>query len=185
MVAAETVFEALDQEEHTIDPKAYPERIKSSWLWEDLHKVSSASSMCSFDHHLLTCEACVRVRCRVVQVRNIRPYMAKGLMPGLVLSAIDTYVFRGNAPWTLNHHKPDHEATKPAKECKPIEYPAPDGKLSFNLLENVARSGTNHSHDQKCHLTLRDSTVPEKINLPGTLLNVPRRSSIASSFSCC
>lgn len=137
MVAAETVFEALDQEEHTIDPKAYPDRIKSSWLWEDLHKV-----------------------------RNIRPYMAKGLVPGLALSAVDTYVFRGNAPWTLNHHKPDHEATKPAKECKPIEYPAPDGKLSFNLLENVARSGTNHGHDQLCHLTLKDSTVPEKINLP-------------------
>jgi hypothetical protein len=93
--------------------------------------------------------------------------MAKGLVPGLALSAVDTYVFRGNAPWTLNHHKPDHEATKPAKECKPIEYPAPDGKLSFNLLENVARSGTNHGHDQLCHLTLKDSTVPEKINLPG------------------
>ncbi len=142
MLAAEATYKALTSEagnsEKALELTEYPETLRQSWLYEDLHKV-----------------------------RNIRPYMATGgLFAGVVLSAIDTFLFRGKAPWTLKHHKPDHECLKPAKECKPIEYPAPDGKISFNLMENVARSSTNHSDDQPCHLTLKDPTVPERINLP-------------------
>lgn len=60
---------------------------------------------------------------------------------------------------------PDHECLKPAKESKPIEYPKPDGKISFDLLTSVALTGTNHEGDQPPHLTLKDDTVPVKKNL--------------------
>jgi electron-transferring-flavoprotein dehydrogenase len=145
MLAAEAAFQALTEGKgmegstgkQGIEVTAYEKNLKKSWLWDDLYPQ-----------------------------RNIRPYLSYGLLPGLVLSGIDTYIFRGRAPWTLKHHKADHETLKPASQCKPIEYPAPDGKISFNLMDNVARSGTNHSEDQRCHLTLVDSTVPEKVNLP-------------------
>jgi electron-transferring-flavoprotein dehydrogenase len=80
-------------------------------------------------------------------------------------SAIDTYIFRGKAPWTFHHHGEDHEALKKASECKPIEYPKPDGKISFDLMTNLARSGTNHNEDQPPHLKLKDPTLPLKVNL--------------------
>ena len=54
---------------------------------------------------------------------------------------------------------------KPAKDCTPIEYPKPDGEVSFDLLTSVALTGTNHDHDQPAHLTLRDDSVPVKKNL--------------------
>lgn len=60
---------------------------------------------------------------------------------------------------------PDHTRLKPAKECKPIDYPKPDGKISFDLLTSVALTGTNHEGDQPAHLTLKDDTVPVKNNL--------------------
>lgn len=60
---------------------------------------------------------------------------------------------------------PDHESLKPAKECKPIEYPKPDGVISFDLLSSVALTGTNHEGDQPPHLTLKDDSVPVNVNL--------------------
>lgn len=65
----------------------------------------------------------------------------------------------------INFSDPDHKRLKPAKECKPIEYPKPDGKISFDLLTSVALTGTNHEGDQPAHLTLKDDTVPVKVNL--------------------
>ena len=59
----------------------------------------------------------------------------------------------------------DNTHTKPAAECKPIDYPKPDGKISFDLLSSVALTGTNHDHDQPAHLTLYDDSVPSKTNL--------------------
>lgn len=60
---------------------------------------------------------------------------------------------------------PDHKRLKPASECTPIEYPKPDGKLSFDLLASVALTGTNHEGDQPPHLTLKDDSVPVNLNL--------------------
>ncbi len=137
MLAAEAVFNHLQQ-----DPEAnqrtvsdYRQRVESSWLWDELY-VS----------------------------RNIRPSFYWGLWGGLLYSALDTYILRGRAPWTLRLH-PDHTQLKPAKECQPIEYPKPDGKISFDKLSSVYISNTNHEEDQPCHLTLRDASVPINTNL--------------------
>ena len=70
----------------------------------------------------------------------------------------------GKEPWTLKHEGIDSKATKPAAECKELEYPKPDGKLTFDLLSSVALTGTNHEADQPPHLTLMDDNVPEAVN---------------------
>ena len=104
----------------------YPQRLKQSWLWDELYRV-----------------------------RNIRPSFARGLWFGLAYSALETYLLRGRAPWTLKNHA-DHLQLKPAGECRPIDYPKPDGKLSFDRLSSVFISATNHEEDQPCHLRLKD-----------------------------
>jgi len=91
-------------------------------------------------------------------VRNIRPSFRWGLWAGLAYSALDTYVLRGNAPWTLHHH-PDHLQLTRASEARHIDYPRPDGKVTFDRLSSVFISNTNHEEDQPPHLRLRD---PEK-----------------------
>lgn len=100
------------------------------------------------------------------EVRNIRPSFHWGLYGGIAYSALDTYLFMGRAPWTLKHGRPDHLATAPKAESKPISYVKPDGKLSFDLLTNLQRSNTYHEEDQPIHLTLKDDTVPTSVNLP-------------------
>ena len=98
-------------------------------------------------------------------MRNIKPSFHWGLWPAVAYSAIDTYLFRGKAPWTF-HHQPDHESLKPAAQSPRIEYPKPDGVLTFDRLSSVFLSNTNHEEDQPCHLTLRDASVPTRLNLP-------------------
>ncbi|MEK0082802.1 electron transfer flavoprotein-ubiquinone oxidoreductase [Geminicoccaceae bacterium SYSU G07066] len=137
MVAAEAAFEALKNGAERPELDAYPKMLKESWLWDELYRV-----------------------------RNIRPSFHWGLWPALAYSALDTYLFRGKAPWTLAHRKADHECLKPAAECPRIEYPKPDGKITFDKLSSVFLSNTNHEEDQPCHLTLKDPTIPEKVNLP-------------------
>ncbi|MBT4963671.1 MAG: electron transfer flavoprotein-ubiquinone oxidoreductase [Francisellaceae bacterium] len=97
--------------------------------------------------------------------RNIRPGFHKGLYAGMLLSAIDTYVFRNKAPWTLKHNKPDHLATLSKDSCAEIIYPKPDNKISFDKLSSVFLSGTNHEEDQPVHLLLTDIKTPLDINL--------------------
>jgi electron-transferring-flavoprotein dehydrogenase len=97
-------------------------------------------------------------------VRNIRPAFRFGLWVGLIYSALDTFLFRGKAPWTWHHH-PDHAALKQAKDATPIAYPQPDGVLSFDRLSSVYLSNTNHEEDQPAHLTLKDASVPIAVNL--------------------
>ena len=75
------------------------------------------------------------------------------------------FILRGKEPWTLKHHGVDSEHLKAANESKPIEYPKPDGKVSFDLLSSVALSGTNHESDQPAHLTLKNDCVPVDHNL--------------------
>ena len=98
-------------------------------------------------------------------VRNIRPAFRFGLWAGLLYAAVDTYLFRGRAPWTLCHHA-DHTSLKKAAECKPIDYPPPDGAVSFDRLSSVYLSNANHEEDQPVHLTLKDASVPMAVNWP-------------------
>jgi len=83
---------------------------------------------------------------------------------GLINGGLDTYVLRGRAPWTLHHH-PDHASLKKAADCTPIEYPKPDGKVSFDRNSSVFLSNTNHEENQPAHLTLKDASVPIRVNL--------------------
>ncbi len=136
MTAAESVFELLRAGEQAgREAVDYPHRLKSTWLWDELYRV-----------------------------RNIKPAFHWGLWAALGYSALDTYVLRGRAPWTL-HHRPDHTSLKPAAQCKPIDYPKPDGQLTFDKLSSVFLSNTNHEEDQPCHLTLKDASVPTRLNL--------------------
>jgi electron-transferring-flavoprotein dehydrogenase len=135
IVAAEAVFPAVAAGRGADEVAEYPEKLRQSWLWEELY-----------------------------EVRNIKPSFSWGLWAAIAYSALDTYLFRGKAPWTF-HHKPDHAKLKKASECPKIEYPKPDGVISFDKLSSVFISNTNHEEDQPCHLTLKDSTVPVRINL--------------------
>ncbi len=140
--AAEALFAHLTAEGQTgHECLGYPERLKQSWLWDELH-----------------------------QVRNIRPSFRWGLWGGIAYSAIDTYLLKGKAPWTLRHHA-DHTQLKKASECTPIVYPKPDGKISFDRLSSVFISATNHAEEQPCHLRLKDASVPISTNL--ALYNAP------------
>ena len=134
MIAADAVFEHL-RGGGGAEVVAYPERLRHSWVWEELY-----------------------------QVRNIRPSFRWGLWGGLAYSALDTYVLRGKAPWTLHHHA-DHTQLEPASRYTPIAYPKPDGTLTFDRLASVFVSNTNHEEDQRSHLTLKDATVPISVNL--------------------
>nr|CAG4635984.1 EOG090X0279 [Eubosmina coregoni] len=142
MVAAESIFDTMNIEENkdsvTIEPKVYEERIRNSWVWKEL-----------------------------VGVRNVRPSFSTwlGLYGGLMYTGLFYVIGRGKEPWTFSHHGADHRKLKPAAEMKPIEYPKPDGKISFDLLTSVALTGTNHEADQPAHLTLQDDTMPVKRNL--------------------
>jgi electron-transferring-flavoprotein dehydrogenase len=78
---------------------------------------------------------------------------------------IEQWLLRGKFPWTLHHRHADHEMLKPAADCRPIEYPKPDGKVTFDLLSSVFISNTNHEENQPSHLTLKDASVPVKVNL--------------------
>ena len=97
-------------------------------------------------------------------MRNIRPAFTKGLWAGMGYAALDTYIFRGKAPWTFHHHA-DHNCLKPAAEAVQINYPKPDNKVSFDRNSSVYLSGTNHEENQRIHLTLKDDAVPIEHNL--------------------
>ena len=113
----------------------YESSIKKSWLWKELYKV-----------------------------RNIRPSFKWGFWKAIFYSAIDTYIFRGNAPWTIDHHGTDHESLGNKHDYKEINYPKPDNVISFDRLTNVSFSGTNHEENQPCHLQLKDEKVPINTN---------------------
>jgi electron-transferring-flavoprotein dehydrogenase len=136
MLAAEAAFEALGTDRQHDELVAYPEAFRSSWLYDELYKA-----------------------------RNFKPFMGQGLYTGTLMVGIDQVLFRGKAPWTMHHKKPDHEYLRPASEFEPIVYPKPDGKLTFDRLSSVFISNTNHEEHQPVHLTLKDPNVPVDINL--------------------
>ena len=135
MLAAEAVFDLMAGDATGKEPASYAEKIESSWLWSELYKV-----------------------------RNIRPAFKKGLWAGMSYAALDTYIFRGKAPWTFHHHA-DHTCLKPAAEAVQINYPKPDNEVSFDRNSSVYLSGTNHEENQPVHLTLKDDAVPIAHNL--------------------
>jgi electron-transferring-flavoprotein dehydrogenase len=135
MLAAEAVAAALGGEARPPVLESYPEALKASWVWTELSGV-----------------------------RNIRPGFAKfGFWGGMANAALDTYLLRGKAPWTMTHHADDRSLRK-ASEAPRITYPKPDGVLTFDRLSSVFLSNTNHEENQPAHLKLRDPSLWKGVN---------------------
>ena len=103
------------------------------------------------------------------RVRNVKPLWSRyGLTASLVIGGADMWLnnLTGWSPLNLQHGKSDAAATEEASKHAVIDYPKPDGKLSFDRLTNVAFSFTNHEESQPAHLTLKDASVPSAVNLP-------------------
>lgn len=133
MLAAETVFEALAAgDTGQNDLTAYEEKFKNSWLYEDLFSS-----------------------------RNFGPALHKyGTMVGGAFNYIEQNWFGGKLPITLKDETLDHESLIPAQKATVIDYPKPDGTISFDKLSSVFLSNTNHEEDQPCHLKLKDMSIP-------------------------
>jgi electron-transferring-flavoprotein dehydrogenase len=91
--------------------------------------------------------------------------MGKGLYLGTLMVGIEQKLLGGNVPWTIHTKFADHEYLKPAAQCEKIEYPKPDGKITFDRLSSVFISNTNHEENQPAHLTLNNPVVPVVTNL--------------------
>jgi electron-transferring-flavoprotein dehydrogenase len=139
MLAAEAVMAALissqDINESNIEAVNYTELFKQSWLHAELYKV-----------------------------RNLRPAFKWGLFGGLGYGALEEYILRGRAPWTFRHHGTDHASLKKAKDCRPIDYPKPDGKLTFDRLTSLYLATINYDENQPNHLKLNKQNVAVDIN---------------------
>ncbi|MCC5794553.1 MAG: electron transfer flavoprotein-ubiquinone oxidoreductase [Chromatiales bacterium] len=138
MLAAESVYAALSAQDGPAVLEDFPQRVRDSWVWRELH-----------------------------QARNFGPAQKKfGTLGGAVFSYIDLNLFGGRLPFTLRNRQPDHACLDPLDKARPIEYPKPDGKISFDRLSSVFVSNTNHEEDQPVHLKLRDPSIPIERNLP-------------------
>ena len=136
MQAAEAAYDAIVAGRQHDELTAYPEAFEKSWLHTELNKD-----------------------------RNFKNWFKHGLTVATLMNGFEQFVLRGHIPWTLRRDKPDYAYLKPAADCKPIVYPKPDGKLTFDRLSSVFISNTNHEEQQPAHLTLRDASVPVNINL--------------------
>jgi len=136
MLAAEAAFAALQAGRSADELDAYGAAFQDSWLFDELYRA-----------------------------RNFKQWMSKGLYSGTVMVGVEQTLLGGKFPWTLHHAHADHEGLRPASEFRPIDYPKPDGKLTFDRLSSVFISNTNHEENQPCHLTLKDASVPVAVNL--------------------
>eukprot|EP01083_Nonionella_stella_P078391 214534_1 len=138
MLAAESIFSALesDSSENGIEAKDYNDKLRESWVHKELHAV-----------------------------RNFQHAFKFGFLPGLVHSALDGFIFKGRLPYTLHSSGTDSEKTGKAADFKPIDYPKSDGKITFDILTNLQRSGTNHNETEPSHLLIK----PEKQNVPNDI----------------
>jgi electron-transferring-flavoprotein dehydrogenase len=136
MLAAEAAYDAVVAGRQHDELTAYPQAFEASWLYTELNKD-----------------------------RNFKNWFKYGLTTATLMNGFEQFVLRGHIPWTLHRDKPDHAYLKPAAECKPIVYPKPDGKLTFDRLSSVFISNTNHAENQPAHLTLKDASVPVNVNL--------------------
>ena len=136
MLAAEAAFDALKANRQYDELSAYTHEFERSWLYEELNKA-----------------------------RNFKQWFKKGRTVGTVMTGIEQLVLQGKMPWSLKSTKPDHAYLQPAAQCAPIDYPKPDGVLTFDRLSSVYLSNTNHEEDEPIHLTLKDASVPVNVNL--------------------
>lgn len=136
MLAAEAAFEAIEANRQQDELTAFTTRFEQSWLNEELNKS-----------------------------RNFKQWFKKGRTVGTLMTGVEQWLLRGNIPWTIHRQQPDHAMLKPADQCLKIEYPKPDGVLTFDRLSSVFISNTNHAENQPVHLTLKDANVPVTINL--------------------
>ncbi|WP_462171593.1 electron transfer flavoprotein-ubiquinone oxidoreductase [Pseudoalteromonas xiamenensis] len=137
MIAADAIIEALSSDAPASDLITYAEKFKSSWVYDELYKS-----------------------------RNFGPALHKfGKILGGAYNMIDQNIFSGSLPFTIKDEVPDHAQMKLKSDCTPIDYPKPDGKLSFDKLSSVFLSNTNHEESQPCHLQLADPSIPINVNL--------------------
>lgn len=140
MLAAAAAFDAVTAGRRHDELAAYPQAFQASWLHEELDRA-----------------------------RNFKQWFKKGLLVGTVMNGIEQWLlpklgFKA-PPWTLHRTLPDHASLKPAAECPKIDYPKPDGKLTFDRLSSVFISNTSHEENQPAHLTLKEAQVPVALNL--------------------
>jgi electron-transferring-flavoprotein dehydrogenase len=135
-MAAEAAYEALQAGRQHDELTAYPQAFEKSWLFKELNKS-----------------------------RNFKAWFKWGLTVATLMNGFEQFALKGNMPWTMRRKKADHEYLKPAAECKPIDYPKPDGKLTFDRLSSVFIANVNHEEQQPAHLTLKDASVPVQVNL--------------------
>ena len=136
MLAAGAAVAALHDNRSADILAGYPAAFQNSWLHTELN-----------------------------QARNFKAWMSKGLYLGTLMVGLEQKVLGGNMPWTVHLKHADHECLEPAAQHKPIDYPKPDGKISFDRLSSVFISNTNHAENQPIHLTLKDATIPVSLNL--------------------
>ena len=130
ILAAEAINEFIS--ERVSDLSVYEEKFNNSWLYKELHAA-----------------------------RNVKPFFTRfGTMLGVMLAGIDQWLFWGKMPFTLSHKHADHETLSKAKDAKKIEYPKPDGVLTFDRSSSVYLTGTYHTENQPVHLQLKDSELP-------------------------
>ncbi|SHE85602.1 electron-transferring-flavoprotein dehydrogenase [Lampropedia hyalina DSM 16112] len=140
MLVAEAVFDAVTAGRQHDELTAYPEAFEKSWLYAELKTAS-----------------------------NFKPWFKKGTLVGMLMTGIEHLVLPKlgvkTPPWTLRNPAADNTFLKPAAECAKIDYPKPDGKITFDRLSSVFISNTNHAENQPAHLTLKNQGVPVEINL--------------------
>jgi electron-transferring-flavoprotein dehydrogenase len=140
MLAAAAAFEALAAGRQQDELSAYPKAFEASWLHAELDKS-----------------------------RNFKQWFKKGVYVGALMTGIEQWLLPklgfAAPPWTVHREKADHLYLRPAAECEKIDYPKPDGVITFDRLSSVFISNTNHEEHQPAHLTLKDARVPVEINL--------------------
>lgn len=140
MLAADAAFDALAADRQHDELSAYPQAFETSWLHAELQ-----------------------------QAKNFKQWFKKGQTVATLMTGIEQWLLPKlgirNPPWTLRHSTPDHACLEPASKHARINYPKPDGVLTFDRLSSVFLSSTNHAEDQPSHLTLKDASVPVRINL--------------------
>lgn len=138
MLAADTVVAAIKDGATGAELTQFTDCYNASWLNEELHRS-----------------------------RNFGPAMHKfGMMLGGAFNYVDQNWFKGKMPITLHDRNPDYAQMQPAADCQKIDYPKPDGVISFDKLSSVFLSSTNHEEGQPCHLKLKDTSIPLERNLP-------------------
>ena len=135
-MAAEAAYEAIVAGRQHDELNAYTAAFENSWLYDELNKS-----------------------------RNFKYWFHKGRDMGTIMTGIEQKLFGGNMPWTVHRTQPDHAGLKPAAECAKIDYPKPDGKLTFDRLSSVFIANVSHEENQPAHLTLKDPSVPVNVNL--------------------